>query len=140
LKPAMIDLMNGWSFAEINASKENPYGLTSIQLTPWFSSMLARIQIVSPKLYEGKYFKHYHGGSWHSWDGEIIWWFYNHGPLFVKLIILAVFIFCIMSSSPHWKLTCSRHHMAEKWAGIKQKSLIHSNKACGRILCWQAKY
>jgi hypothetical protein len=32
------------------------------------------IQIVSPKLYEGKYFKHYHGGSWHSWDGEIIWW------------------------------------------------------------------
>jgi hypothetical protein len=37
------------------------------------------IQIASPKLYEGKYFKHYQGGSWHSWDGEIIWWFYNHG-------------------------------------------------------------
>lgn len=61
------------------------------------------IQIVSPKLYEWKYFKHYHGGSWHSWDGEIIWWFYNHGPLFVKLIILAVFIFCIMTVNNYYK-------------------------------------
>lgn len=61
------------------------------------------IQIVSPKLYEGKYFKHYHGGSWHSWDGDIIWWFYNHGPLFVKLIILAVFILCIMTVNNYYK-------------------------------------
>jgi hypothetical protein len=45
-KPAMIDLRNGWPFAEINTSKENPYGLTSITLTPWFSSMLARILLI----------------------------------------------------------------------------------------------
>ncbi|XP_063444946.1 uncharacterized protein LOC134725227 isoform X2 [Mytilus trossulus] len=55
------------------------------------------IHIVSPALYEGKYFKHYHGGSWHSWDGELIWWFYNHGPLFLKLIILAVIIFIVVT-------------------------------------------
>lgn len=51
------------------------------------------IHIVSPELYEGKYFVHYHGGSWHSWDGEIIWWIYNHGPMFFKLIILSIVLY-----------------------------------------------
>ncbi|XP_071130150.1 uncharacterized protein [Mytilus edulis] len=55
------------------------------------------IHIVSPALYEGKYFKHYHGGTWHSWDGEIIWWFYNHGPLLVILMVLALTMFGIVT-------------------------------------------
>lgn len=35
------------------------------------------IMIFSKEIYVGKYFKHYKGGSWHSWDGRIIWFLYN---------------------------------------------------------------
>ena len=43
--------------------------------------------------------------------------------------------FCPSSfGNSHWKLTCSRHDIAENcWAGVKQQSLTHSSSHC--VVC-----
>jgi hypothetical protein len=41
------------------------------------------------------------------------------------------------SSSSHWKLTCSRHDIAENcWIGVKQQSLTHSSVRDICVLCF----
>lgn len=63
----------------------------------------SEIRIFNKDIYGKKYFKHYGGSSWHSWDGRIIWYLYNFGLINFDMILKCglIIIVCIILVLKH---------------------------------------
>ena len=51
-----------------------------------------------------QYFDLMHGSSWHSWDGKIVWYFFNHDDQFWRsLIAVTSFLVSIVTLVLIWR-------------------------------------
>lgn len=53
-------------------------------------SMTSRVTIVPKRQYNGMYFGHMPGATWHEWDGRLIWKVYQHRRSFLFIAICCI--------------------------------------------------